>query len=84
MTSIPSQPYRPPSPAGVGIRPTAFESLLIHSGRALVMAGEHRARRQAALRRPTPNHGAPAALLQAHETLRTDVQAAAHSGIHAR
>jgi hypothetical protein len=84
MTTVPTQPYRPSSSAGVDIRPTAFESFLIHSGRALMRAGEHRARRQAALRRPTPHHGAAAVLLQAHETLRTDVQAAAHSGIHAR
>ncbi len=84
MTTVPSQPYRPPSSAGFTIRPTAFESFLIHSGRALMRAGEHRSRRQAALRRPTSSHGAPAVLLLAHETLRTDVQAAAHSGIHAR
>ena len=84
MTTVPTQPYRPPSTAGSDFRPTAFESFLIRSGRALMLAGEHRARRQAALRRPTPGHGAPAVLLLAHETLRTDVQAAAHSGIHAR
>ncbi|HXF02342.1 MAG TPA: hypothetical protein VN601_05060 [Arthrobacter sp.] len=84
MTTVPTQPYRPPSTAGCDFRPTAFESFLIRSGRALMLAGEHRARRQAALRRSTPSHGAPAVLLLAHETLRADVQAAAHSGIHAR
>ena len=85
MTTVPTQPYRPPSSAGFDIRPSAFESFLIHSGRALMLAGEHRARRKAALRRFTPPcHGAPAVLLLAHEAFRTDAQAAAHSGIHAR
>jgi hypothetical protein len=83
MTSVPTQRYRPPSSAAFDIRPSAFESFLIHSGRALMMAGEHRARRQVARRRMAPGHGAPAELLRAHEALRTDVQAAAHSGIHA-
>ncbi|MET1155600.1 hypothetical protein [Arthrobacter sp.] len=84
MTTIPTQPYRPSSSAGFDIRPSAFESFLIHCGRALMMAGERRARRKAALRRPTPCHCAAGVLLLAHEALRTDVQAAAHSGIHAR
>jgi hypothetical protein len=84
MTTVPTQPYRPPSSAGFDIRPSAFESFLIHSGRALMLAGERRARRKTALRRSTPRHGAAAVLLLAHQALRTDVQAAAHSGIHAR
>ncbi|TJY71411.1 hypothetical protein E4J89_03950 [Arthrobacter sp. CAU 1506] len=84
-TTVDTQPFRPASSASFNIRPSAFESFLIHSGRALVMAGEHRARRKAALGRLTPpRHVAPAMLLRAHEALRTDVQAAAQSGIHAR
>ncbi|MFT4469539.1 hypothetical protein ACMX2H_06455 [Arthrobacter sulfonylureivorans] len=83
-TSVHSQHFRPASSPGFDIRTSAFESFLIHSGRALVMAGEYRARRKAALARLTPpRHVAPAILLQAHEALRTDAQAAAQSGIPA-
>jgi hypothetical protein len=85
MTTVHTQPFRSASSAGFDIRTSAFESFLIHSGRALVMAGERRARRKAALGRLTPpRHVAPGVLLQAHEALRTDAQAAAQSGIHAR
>jgi hypothetical protein len=85
MTTVPTLPYHPPSSAAFDIRPSVFESFLIRSGRALMMAGEHRARRKAALRRlAPPRHGAPAVLLLAHEARRADAQAAAHSGIHAR
>jgi len=84
MASVPTQPCRPPSSSGFDIRTSAFESFLIHLGRTLMTAGEHRAWRKTALRRTPPRHAAPSVLLLAHEALRTDAQAAAHSGIHAR
>jgi hypothetical protein len=84
MTIVPTQPYRPPSSSGFDLKTSAFESFLIHSGRALMTAGEHRARRKAALHRTPLRYGARAVLLLAHESRRADAQAAAHSGIHAR
>lgn len=80
MTTVPTQPYRPPSSAGCGVQPSVFESILMGAGRALMLAGERRARRNA-FRRRAPRLNAPAAVLLAHEELRRDAQAAAHSGL---
>ena len=90
MTTVPTQPYRPPSSALAGIRTPVVELLLIRAGRALVRAGERRARLKAQRLRPGPWAAAVApqarrdALLRARDELRADAQAAAHSGLRVR